>query len=200
MPGSVSFPEIRVEGACEGKGEAPLTNLLRPWPRQILRMGLSGVSVPVQCCTPSPRPTQQGFPGALQDAWCWPQPVGALCGRGVGARSLAGSSIQLPYSLLETEGVRRWMSHSVSAESANGDQNSRIFTCCGNPVGAVPGLRFPSVVRAQSLRVSCPGGCVSLCRGKQPPPRPAGTLASCLPPTSNMPATEWGGTHQEMEM
>lgn len=72
-------------------------------------------------------------------------------------------------SLLETEGLRRWISHSVSAESANGDQNSRIFTCCGNPVGAVPGLRFPSVVRAQSLRVSCPGGCVSLCRREAAP-------------------------------
>lgn len=62
------LPRDQSGGTCEGKG------LLGPWPRQILRMGLSGVSIPVQHCIPSPRPAQQGFPGALQDACASPSP------------------------------------------------------------------------------------------------------------------------------
>lgn len=145
-----------------------------------------------------------------RDSWCWPQPMAVLWKRSW-SQAPGWELYPAAYSLLETGGARRWISHSVSAESADGGQNTRTFTCCGNPLGAVPGLGFSSVVRAESqswsgspklysLRLPCPGGCVSPCRGKQLPPRPAGTLASCLPPTSNMPATEWGGTHQEMEM
>lgn len=144
-----------MEGASDRKGEAALTNLLRHWHLQILRMGFSGVSVPVQHGTPSPRPTQQGFPGALQGFMVLaPAHECSLWKRG---RSQAPAWELYPaaQAFLRRRGdeVRRWVSHTVSAESADSGQNTRIFTCCGNPLLAVPGLSFSSVVRPQSLRV-----------------------------------------------
>lgn len=77
------------------------------------------------------------------------------------------------HSLLETGGVRRWISHWVSAESADGGQDARIFTCCENPLGAVPSLSFSSVIRPQSLRVGDSLAQVGVCpraRGSSPHP------------------------------
>lgn len=53
--------------------------------------------------TPSCRSSQQGFLGALQGFMVLAPTMSGLCGGGIGARLLAGSSVQLPTAFLRQE-------------------------------------------------------------------------------------------------
>lgn len=142
-------------------------------------------------------------PGCPAERGAGPSPWVFSVGEGLGSDTCSGAlsstpasgdtrieEIDFPFSQWWLKGQNH---HALWNPVTGSDCSWPQFPQCGQTTEPQSWSGSPKLC---SPRLPCPGGCVSLCSGKQLPPRPAGTLASCLPPTSSMPATEQGGTYQ----